>query len=73
MRDVRRTGGSNVLDRMESFWIAETLKYFYLLQEDEASLPLDTYVFNMEALDPGEVVGVRDFCTYTSVAICLGQ
>lgn len=51
MKDVRRTSGANKIDKMESFWIAETLKYFYLLQEDDASpsLPLDKYVFNTEA------------------------
>ena len=48
MRDVTKKG-ANFLDRMESFWIAETLKYLYLLQEDEPSLPLDKYVFNTEA------------------------
>jgi hypothetical protein len=35
---------------MESFWLAETLKYFYLLFEDDPSvLPLDEWVFNTEA------------------------
>ena len=38
-------------DRMDSYFFAETLKYFYLLQEDDErpSLPLDRYVFNTEA------------------------
>ena len=51
MKDVRRTAGDNKMDKMESFWLAETLKYFYLLQEDDErpSLPLDRYVFNTEA------------------------
>ena len=51
MKDVRRTAGDNRMDKMESFWLAETLKYFYLLQEDDErpSLPLDRYVFNTEA------------------------
>ena len=51
MKDVRRTAGDNRIDKMESFWLAETLKYFYLLQEDDErpSLPLDRYVFNTEA------------------------
>ena len=35
MKDVRRTAGDNRMDKMESFWLAETLKYFYLLQEDD--------------------------------------
>jgi mannosyl-oligosaccharide alpha-1,2-mannosidase len=37
-------------NKMESFWIAETLKYLYLLFEDDARvLPLDEWVFNTEA------------------------
>ena len=36
---------------MESFWLAETLKYLYLLFDDSkpSVLPLDEYVFNTEA------------------------
>ena len=35
---------------MESFWLAETLKYFYLLFSDDPDLiPLDEFVFNTEA------------------------
>ncbi|PIA90909.1 Endoplasmic reticulum mannosyl-oligosaccharide 1,2-alpha-mannosidase [Cercospora beticola] len=36
-------------DNMESFWLAETLKYFYLLFTDEEILPLNEVVFNTEA------------------------
>ncbi|GAX82024.1 hypothetical protein CEUSTIGMA_g9452.t1 [Chlamydomonas eustigma] len=37
-------------DKMESFWLAETLKYFFLLFSDEPDvIPLDKYVFNTEA------------------------
>lgn len=37
-------------DKMESFWMAETMKYFYLLfSDDTAEVPLDEYVFNTEA------------------------
>lgn len=36
--DVRHTGRVPD-DRMESFWIAETLKYHYLLQVRRQSLP----------------------------------
>jgi endoplasmic reticulum Man9GlcNAc2 1,2-alpha-mannosidase len=50
------TGLSNVQDprshrtnRMESFWLGETLKYAYLLFSDDDMLPLDRYVFNTEA------------------------
>lgn len=36
-------------DAMESFWTAETLKYFYLLFEEHAAWSLDDWVFNTEA------------------------
>lgn len=36
-------------DNMESFWLAETLKYLYLLFDDEDLTPLDKVVFNTEA------------------------
>lgn len=31
-------------DEMESFWLAETLKYFYLLFSDPSVISLDDYV-----------------------------
>lgn len=36
-------------DNMESFWLAETLKYFYLLFSPDDLLPLDKVVINTEA------------------------
>jgi len=37
-------------DKMETFYLAETLKYLYLLFCDDFSvLPLDQFVFNTEA------------------------
>ena len=37
-------------DKMESFFIGETLKYLFLLFDDSKTLlPLDKYVFNTEA------------------------
>ncbi|CAO2656222.1 Nn.00g050250.m01.CDS01 [Neocucurbitaria sp. VM-36] len=36
-------------DEMESFWLAETLKYFYLLFEEEGVISLDDWVLNTEA------------------------
>ncbi|OJJ47465.1 hypothetical protein ASPZODRAFT_141057 [Penicilliopsis zonata CBS 506.65] len=36
-------------DNMESFWLAETLKYFYLLFSDREFLSLEENVFNTEA------------------------
>ncbi|KAF5371789.1 hypothetical protein D9758_003529 [Tetrapyrgos nigripes] len=37
------------IDRMESFWFAETLKYLYLTFDDPEHISLDEYVFNTEA------------------------
>jgi mannosidase alpha-like ER degradation enhancer 2 len=34
---------------MESFFLAETLKYAYLLLADETTIDLDAAVFNTEA------------------------
>ncbi|KIV80529.1 hypothetical protein PV11_08022 [Exophiala sideris] len=36
-------------DRMESFWLAETLKYFYLIFSDPSVVSLDEWVLNTEA------------------------
>jgi mannosyl-oligosaccharide alpha-1,2-mannosidase len=36
-------------DSMESFWTAETLKYFYLIFSEPDLVSLDEYVFNTEA------------------------
>ncbi|KAM7186980.1 Glycosyl hydrolase family 47 domain containing protein [Naviculisporaceae sp. PSN 640] len=36
-------------DSMESFWLAETLKYFYLLYTTPDVISLDDWVFNTEA------------------------
>ncbi|KAJ4324532.1 hypothetical protein N0V94_001272 [Neodidymelliopsis sp. IMI 364377] len=36
-------------DSMESFWMAETLKYFYLAFSEPGLLSLDEWVFNTEA------------------------
>lgn len=37
------------LDAMESFWGAETLKYFYLLFSEPDVVSLDEWVLNTEA------------------------
>ncbi|KAH8899391.1 glycoside hydrolase family 47 protein, partial [Thozetella sp. PMI_491] len=47
--DVRADGQTEKLDSMESFWIAETLKYFYLIFSEPDLISLDDYVFNTEA------------------------
>ncbi|GMI72341.1 alpha-mannosidase 3 [Hibiscus trionum] len=36
-------------DKMETFFLAETLKYLYLLFGDRSVMPLDKFVFNTEA------------------------
>lgn len=36
-------------DRMESFWLAETLKYFYLIFSEPSVVNLDEWVLNTEA------------------------
>lgn len=36
-------------DEMESFWIAETLKYYYLLFSETNVISLDEWVLNTEA------------------------
>lgn len=46
--DDRGTKG-NLRDEAESFWMAETLKYVYLLMSDPTAVSLDEYVFNTEA------------------------
>lgn len=48
---VKSGGGwsTNQLDSMPSYFLAETLKYLYLLFSDEGLLPLDKYVLNTEA------------------------
>lgn len=37
------------LNSMESFWLAETLKYFYLLYSEPDVISLDDWVLNTEA------------------------
>lgn len=39
----------NKMDKMESFWLAETLKYFYLIFSDFDLVSLDKWVYNTEA------------------------
>ncbi|KAF2660627.1 glycoside hydrolase family 47 protein [Lophiostoma macrostomum CBS 122681] len=46
--DVTKTS-PDLNDEMESFWLAETLKYFYLLFSEEDVISLDEWVLNTEA------------------------
>jgi mannosyl-oligosaccharide alpha-1,2-mannosidase len=49
---IRGVSGENPpsqTDQMESFWLAETLKYFYLLYSLPDVISLDEWVLNTEA------------------------
>ncbi|KAH8819859.1 glycoside hydrolase family 47 protein [Xylogone sp. PMI_703] len=49
IRSVTVTGETEKDNTMESFWLAETLKYFYLIFSPPDVISLDKYVFNTEA------------------------
>lgn len=49
LNDVTTKGKPDQSDSMESFWLAETLKYFYLCFENWNVVSLDEYVLNTEA------------------------
>ena len=50
---------------MESFWLAETLKYFYLLFEDDPSvMAFDEWVFNTEA--HGCALACASLCSFAA-------
>ncbi|KAL7932638.1 glycoside hydrolase family 47 protein [Trichoderma chlorosporum] len=49
IEDVTVPGPTKKLDSMESFWMAETLKYFYLIFSPPDVISLDEYVLNTEA------------------------
>lgn len=45
---MKKTSETSQSDKMESFWLSETLKYFYLLFADPSLVSLDEWVFNTE-------------------------
>ena len=48
--NVKNAKDPGYRDKMETFYLAETLKYLYLLFSDDPHLiPLDKYVINTEA------------------------
>lgn len=49
LRDVTKADGGQPMDSMESFWLAETLKYFYLVFSEFDVVNLDEWVLNTEA------------------------
>ena len=48
LKDVKQQKPPQI-DKMESFWTAETLKYFFLLFSDSKTISLDEWVLNTEA------------------------
>lgn len=40
---------SKRLNKMETFFVSESLKYLYMIFSDENPLPFDSFVFNTEA------------------------
>lgn len=48
-KDAAEGGEGVQMDSMESFWMAETLKYFYLVFGEVDAVSLDEWVFNTEA------------------------
>jgi len=55
IRDVSQVPVSHD-DVQQSFFLAETLKYLYLIFSDDTLIPLDHWVFNTEA-HPLPVIG----------------
>lgn len=56
LKDVMKPDGGGFYDQMQSFWMAETLKYLYLIFADESEVQLQLqgggksqFVFNTEA------------------------
>jgi len=49
INDVRNKDNVRPRDKMESFFLAETLKYFYLLFDQNNLFPFDQWLFNTEA------------------------
>ena len=49
LHNVKSATNPGYADKLESFFLSETLKYLYLLFNDDNTLiPLDKYVFNTE-------------------------
>ncbi|KAK3309364.1 glycoside hydrolase family 47 protein [Chaetomium strumarium] len=49
VHDVTTREKPEAADSMESFWMGETLKYFYLIFSEPELISLDEFVFNTEA------------------------
>ena len=49
IQNVENPGHVGFMDKMESFFLAETLKYLFLLFSEDTVLPMDEWIFNTEA------------------------
>lgn len=49
IKNVMAPNNQGFRDKMESFFLGETLKYLFLLFSDKEIIPLDKFVFNTEA------------------------
>ena len=50
IKNVMDPNNTNPMDKMESFFLGETLKYLFLLfSDDDSFVSLDKWVFNTEA------------------------
>jgi mannosyl-oligosaccharide alpha-1,2-mannosidase len=49
VQNVMRAGGGLKMDIQESLWMAETLKYLYLIFDDTERISLDDWIFITEA------------------------
>lgn len=63
IRDVTAEKGSP-MDEMESFWLAETLKYFYLLFSEPGLVSLDDYVLLVTPDSPPYLIWHLTDCCY---------
>jgi mannosyl-oligosaccharide alpha-1,2-mannosidase len=48
IKNVMETSGGGLLNDQETFWLAETLKYLFLIFDDPRRVSLDEWVFNTE-------------------------
>ena len=60
IKDVTATK-SMLVDEMESFWLAETLKYFYLLFSEPTLVSLDDYVLCVNPQTNWTLTKANDF------------
>jgi len=67
LANVRISGGK-IDDRMESFFLAETIKYLYLAQDPDKPVDLMESVFNTEA-HPLKIFGKSHVAVVSSSSI----